>query len=164
MAETVLDRSMQELLDEYMILENYYMSESINKAILLENNSNKPIKGKSTPILSAIGAGSIGQSASSAPITSAQVSNVVDVVFFIIRRSLNRSLFTYNQHTVCAISNYLNQALSIQLRDELFSVLQNKPNPSFPSSTRSGDLLSNFLVCIILIFPVLSERFFILKN
>lgn len=115
--ESVLDRSMLELLDQYIIMEHYFMEQSVRKAILL-NSQTQP--------------------------ESILQSPLVDHVFFLLRRCFNRSLYTYNSNAVCVMSNYINQCLSIQLKDELVN-LSNRSNSQYESNS-----VVNFMVSKIL--------------
>jgi len=89
--ESMLDHSMHSLLDQYIIMEHYYMEESVKKAIQLNSQN----------------------------VANILHSELVDHVFFVLRRCFNRSLYTYNSNAVCVMSNYINQCLSLQLKDEL---------------------------------------------
>jgi len=96
--ESVLDRSMSELLDQYLILEKFYMQENVRKAILLD----------------------VQQRANSTQ------SSLVDYAFFIFRRCVNRSLFSYNQQSVSVVLNMVHQVLTQQLKDELVKLLDSR--------------------------------------
>ena len=111
--ESMSDRSMQTLLDQYIIMEHYFMEESVNKAILLNSQT------KSSSVLQ---------------------SSLVDHVFFLLRRCLNRSLYTYNPHAVSVVCNYISQTLSQQLKDELMLLFQVR------GGSQQNDNVSKFMV------------------
>ncbi|XP_055921896.1 conserved oligomeric Golgi complex subunit 4 [Eupeodes corollae] len=76
MKKSDLSRQMQELLGTYLLFEKYFMEESVLKAIALDSYE-------------------IGQ----------QCSSMVDDVFFIIRKSIRRSLTTQSINGTCAVIN-----------------------------------------------------------
>lgn len=71
-----LSRKMQELLGVYLLFERYFMDESVLKAIALDSFEQ-------------------GQ----------QCSSMVDDVFFIIRKSIRRSITTQSLDGICAVIN-----------------------------------------------------------
>lgn len=76
MKQSDLSRQMQELLGTYLLFEKYFMEESVLKAIALDSFE-------------------AGQ----------QCSSMVDDVFFIIRKSIRRSLTTQSINGTCAVIN-----------------------------------------------------------
>lgn len=71
-----MNRQMQELLSIYLLLERYFMEESVLKAIALDNHENGQL-----------------------------TSSMVDDVFFIIRKCIRRSTNTQSLDGVCAVIN-----------------------------------------------------------
>ncbi|XP_055299578.1 conserved oligomeric Golgi complex subunit 4 [Sitodiplosis mosellana] len=99
-SKSVLSVQMQELLGTYLLFEGYFMEESILKAIALDTF--EP-----------------GQ----------KCSNVVDDVFFIIRKSIRRSIETQSIDGVCAVIN--NAATSLE--EDFVSALKTPLKNGYPS-------------------------------
>ena len=79
-------------------------------------------------------------------------SQLVDYVFFILQKSLFRSLSTYNQQSICAIINFVNQCYSIHLKEELINLMQSIPGSSgFP---RNPDPTANYMVISFSLFSL----------
>lgn len=95
---------MQQIVDQYISLENYFMVENAAKAIKLDQST--PIDERTTPVKTA----------------------VVDYIFFILQKCQRRALATYSPQCVAAVSNFVSQCLGQQLRDCLVAIMQNKQN------------------------------------
>jgi hypothetical protein len=78
-----LNRRLQELIAQYIQLEEYYMTESLRKACSLDE-----------------------------PLEDSLTSSVVDHVFFVLQKCSNRSLVTCNLNAICAIVNIIINALN----------------------------------------------------
>uniref|UniRef100_T1J554 Conserved oligomeric Golgi complex subunit 4 n=1 Tax=Strigamia maritima TaxID=126957 RepID=T1J554_STRMM len=72
-----LSRKMQELLGQYIMLEEYFLRESVTKAVSLDS----------------IDEGSV-------------ISSMMDDVFFIIKKCIRRSLSSCSVDVICAVINY----------------------------------------------------------
>ncbi|EME26600.1 Conserved oligomeric Golgi complex subunit 4 [Galdieria sulphuraria] len=86
--ECLLQRKLDELISAYISMENYFMAESIKKAISLDE-----ISKDSGTIL---------------------VSTVVDDCFFVIQKSIKRAFAFENNDVLCAIINETNAVMSRQ--------------------------------------------------
>ena len=92
---TGLECYIQELIGQYSILENYFMTENIDKAIQIDIN----IKDSSS-------------------------SSVVDDVFFIIKKCLKRCLCSDNVNGCCAMFNNCSSVLDSIYKDYFYSKLK----------------------------------------
>ncbi|XP_076331924.1 conserved oligomeric Golgi complex subunit 4 [Tachypleus tridentatus] len=95
-----LSRAMQELICRYITMEKYFMCESVSKAIILDRKEENP-----------------------------QTSNMVDDVFFILKKCIRRSLSSSSVDCVCAM---LNHTCSL-LEETFFDVLNGRIRQGFPS-------------------------------
>ncbi|XP_055381969.1 conserved oligomeric Golgi complex subunit 4 [Condylostylus longicornis] len=95
-----LSRQMQELLGTYLLFERYFMEESVLKAIALDTYEN-------------------GQ----------QCSSMVDDVFYILRKSIRRSITTQSVNGICAVIN--NAATCFE--GDFINALKNPLKTGYPS-------------------------------
>jgi hypothetical protein len=93
---TRLELETQELIGQYSILENYFMSENIEKACQLDNQTRG----------------------------DQETSVVVDDVFFIIKKCLKRCLCSDNVHGCCAMFNNCSAVLDGIYKEYFFSKLK----------------------------------------
>ena len=77
---------MQQMMDYYVKIENFFISENVEKAIRMNTQSNTD-----------------------------QISSMVDHVFFVLKKSYLRSVITLNIDCVCAISNIISSVLNERL-------------------------------------------------
>lgn len=119
-----VSRQMQELLGTYLLFERYFMEESILKAISLDTFE-------------------VGQ----------MCSSVVDDVFFIVRKSIRRSIETQSTDGVCAVINNAVTSLEEDFVNALRTPLKNgypsgyldltQAYNAFQSSIQQGKLQTN---------------------
>ena len=105
--KTKLVVSTQEMLGQYVALEEYLMREMVGKAIGID----------------AIDEG-------------AQVSTVVDDVFFVVKKSLQRAISSSSIDIICAMVNHA----SILLDDQYLTLLKNRLRSAASSASSSFDL------------------------
>lgn len=97
-----LNRRMQEIIGQYIQLEEYFMVESIRKAIKMDD---------------------IQQQSDD---TDNIMSHMVDRVFFIIQKSIQRALLTCNLNALCATVNIVVSVLVRDLKEVLQRQLQDQ--------------------------------------
>jgi hypothetical protein len=78
-----LNRRMQELIGHYILLEEYFMSESVHKAVKMDEILEESV-----------------------------TSSIVDHVFFVFQQCTHRALLSTNVNAICAIVNILVNVLS----------------------------------------------------
>ncbi|EGC37614.1 hypothetical protein DICPUDRAFT_149769 [Dictyostelium purpureum] len=132
---TVTKQKMNQLLGNYIILEEYFMVESVNKAIQM--NISSETQASSTPTSSL--QSSLNNSSSN---TNEQDNgnSMIDFIFFVLQKSLQRSIDSHSIQTLNVISNRLVRILN-QTRDNLKRIFNdhmmkssNKSNFDYQSS------------------------------
>ncbi|CAF2878677.1 unnamed protein product [Rotaria sp. Silwood2] len=83
-----LSRTLHEFINQYITIENYFMRESIYKAILIDS------------------------------------PNMVDDVFFILRKCLKRSISSSNVEGICAMLNHAVSIIDTAYREQLYTRLK----------------------------------------
>ncbi|XP_003970099.1 conserved oligomeric Golgi complex subunit 4 [Takifugu rubripes] len=91
----LLSRKMQELIGYYIPMEEYYMRESVNKAVAMDTFE----KGQLT-------------------------SSMVDDCFYIVKKCIGRALSSANTDCLCAMINHANSALESDFREVLYNKLR----------------------------------------
>ncbi|OQV15659.1 Conserved oligomeric Golgi complex subunit 4 [Hypsibius exemplaris] len=91
-----LSRTMQELIGDYITIEEYYMRQSMKKAISMEQVEEKAL-----------------------------TSTMVDDVFFVVRKSIRRALSSASVDGICAILNHAVSLLQEDFADVLHAKLKN---------------------------------------
>uniref|UniRef100_A0A0K0EQN8 Conserved oligomeric Golgi complex subunit 4 n=1 Tax=Strongyloides stercoralis TaxID=6248 RepID=A0A0K0EQN8_STRER len=86
---------MQSLMGEYVLMEQYYMTESIKKAIEYDNLEENCV-----------------------------VSSIVDDVFFIVRKSVRRSITSTSVDCICALLNNATTLLEIEYCEHLNRIIK----------------------------------------
>uniref|UniRef100_A0A0K0FLY5 Conserved oligomeric Golgi complex subunit 4 n=1 Tax=Strongyloides venezuelensis TaxID=75913 RepID=A0A0K0FLY5_STRVS len=86
---------MQSLMGEYVLMEQYYMTESIKKAIEYDNLEDDSV-----------------------------VSSIVDDVFFIVRKSVRRSITSTSVDCICALLNNATTLLEIEYCEHLNKIIK----------------------------------------
>ncbi|ELR19326.1 COG4 transport protein [Acanthamoeba castellanii str. Neff] len=89
-----LNRSMQEMMGHYIKLEEYYMIQSVKKAVAMDSHSQESI-----------------------------TTTMVDYVFFVLQSCTQRALSTHNVNSMCAIVNMINTTLNIDYKEVLQTML-----------------------------------------
>ncbi|KAF6722606.1 Conserved oligomeric Golgi complex subunit 4 [Oryzias melastigma] len=90
-----LSRAMQELIGYYIPMEEYYMRESVNKAVSMDTYE----KGQLT-------------------------SSMVDDCFYIVKKCISRALSSSNIDCLCAMINHANSVLESDFREVLYNKLR----------------------------------------
>uniref|UniRef100_A0A1A8S1L5 Conserved oligomeric Golgi complex subunit 4 n=1 Tax=Nothobranchius rachovii TaxID=451742 RepID=A0A1A8S1L5_9TELE len=90
-----LSRTMQELIGYYIPMEEYYMRESVNKAVAMDTYE----KGQLT-------------------------SSMVDDCFYIVKKCISRALSSSNIDCLCAMINHANSVLESDFREVLYNKLR----------------------------------------
>ena len=135
---------MQELVSQYILLEDYFMTENIRKAIQHHQQTNKALaEGPTTAQQNS--AGSIPQSASSLSLSSAAGSQMgeenfinsiytdsilLDDIFYIVKKCVSRAISAHNIDGVCAVAN---NASTILEADFCHGLLQSQLKMGYPS-------------------------------
>nr|XP_057944849.1 conserved oligomeric Golgi complex subunit 4 [Doryrhamphus excisus] len=91
----VLSRTMQELIGYYIPMEEYYMRESVNKAVTMDTYE----KGQLT-------------------------SSMVDDCFYIVKKCISRALSSSSIDCLCAMINHANSVLESDFREVLYNKLR----------------------------------------
>ncbi|XP_061737437.1 conserved oligomeric Golgi complex subunit 4 [Nerophis ophidion] len=91
----VLSRNMQELIGYYVPMEEYYMRESVNKAVTMDTYE----KGQLT-------------------------SSMVDDCFYIVKKCISRALSSSSIDCLCAMINHANSVLESDFREVLYNKLR----------------------------------------
>eukprot|EP01113_Clastostelium_recurvatum_P041791 TRINITY_DN6696_c0_g1_i1.p1 TRINITY_DN6696_c0_g1~~TRINITY_DN6696_c0_g1_i1.p1 ORF type:complete len:751 (-),score=209.79 TRINITY_DN6696_c0_g1_i1:29-2281(-) len=92
---TELNRRMQELLGQYVLLEEYFMVESVDKAIKMDETQG-----------------------------DSQTSSMVDYVFFVLQKSTSRAVDSASMGAVCAVINHTNTCLNRDYKEVLQRVFR----------------------------------------
>lgn len=100
-----LNRKMQELVGQYILLEEYYMSESVYKAVKMDE-----------------------------PIEDSLTSSIVDHVFFVFQQCTHRALLSTNVNAICAIVNILVNVLTKDYLDVLQRSIQDQISRSLSTT------------------------------
>nr|CAG4650816.1 EOG090X02VY [Simocephalus serrulatus]SVE94130.1 EOG090X02VY [Simocephalus serrulatus] len=99
-SKSSISRTVQELLGDYIMLERYFLSESVSKAVTMDTT----MEGSLT-------------------------SSIVDDVFFLVKKSIRRSLTSCSVDSICAV---INNACALLEEDYAF-VFQQHFKQGFPS-------------------------------
>ncbi|XP_053179097.1 conserved oligomeric Golgi complex subunit 4 [Scomber japonicus] len=91
----MLSRTMQELIGYYVPMEEYYMRESVNKAVTMDTYE----KGQLT-------------------------SSMVDDCFYIVKKCISRALSSSSIDCLCAMINHANSVLESDFREVLYNKLR----------------------------------------
>ncbi|KAL4657066.1 conserved oligomeric Golgi complex subunit 4 [Arapaima gigas] len=91
----LLSRNMQELIGYYIPMEEYYMRESVNKAVAMDSYE----KGQLT-------------------------SSMVDDCFYIVKKCISRALSSSNIDCLCAMINHATSVLESDFREVLYNKLR----------------------------------------
>ncbi|KAM8876121.1 conserved oligomeric Golgi complex subunit 4 [Synchiropus picturatus] len=91
----LLSRNMQELIGYYIPMEEYYMRESVNKAVAMDTYE----KGQLT-------------------------SSMVDDCFYIVKKCISRALSSSSIDCLCAMINHANSVLESDFREVLYNKLR----------------------------------------
>ncbi|XP_008303929.1 conserved oligomeric Golgi complex subunit 4 [Stegastes partitus] len=91
----LLSRTMQELIGYYIPMEEYYMRESVNKAVTMDTSE----KGQLT-------------------------SSMVDDCFYIVKKCISRALSSSSIDCLCAMINHANSVLESDFREVLYNKLR----------------------------------------
>uniref|UniRef100_A0AC35UBH9 Conserved oligomeric Golgi complex subunit 4 n=1 Tax=Rhabditophanes sp. KR3021 TaxID=114890 RepID=A0AC35UBH9_9BILA len=90
-----LSESMQALMGEYVLMEQYYMTESVKKAIEFDNVEDNSI-----------------------------TSSIIDDVFFIVRKSVRRSITSTSVDCICALLNNATTLLETEFCEHLNGIIK----------------------------------------
>jgi len=122
-----LNRRMQEMIGQFMLLEEYFMVESAKKAIKMDDITPESI-----------------------------TSSSVDHVFYVLQKSGQRALLTSNVNAVCATINIiitvltrdLKEFLSKNLQEQLSRLATSTASGMLPSSLRATDKPNYYTVLL----------------
>ncbi|KAF3832595.1 hypothetical protein F7725_026260 [Dissostichus mawsoni] len=118
----MLSRTMQELIGYYIPMEEYYMRETVNKAVTMDSYE----KGQLT-------------------------SSMVDDCFYIVKKCISRALSSSSIDCLCAMINHANSVLESDFREVLYNKLrQGFPATTLQDIQRgvsSAVTLNNVEVC-----------------
>ena len=135
-ASSELCHIMQELMSQYILLEDYFMTENIRKAIQHHRQTNKTTTDSaSTPSLTP----SASAISLAAPTTamgdedfghSYTDSILLDDIFYIVKKCVSRAISSHNIDGVCAVAN---NASTILETDFCYGLLQSQLKMGYPS-------------------------------
>ncbi|TNN87457.1 Conserved oligomeric Golgi complex subunit 4 [Liparis tanakae] len=91
----VLSRTMQELIGYYVPMEEYYMRESVNKAVTMDTYEKGQLN-----------------------------SSMVDDCFYIVKKCISRALSSSSIDCLCAMINHANSTLESDFREVLYNKLR----------------------------------------
>uniref|UniRef100_A0A8C3GBX3 Conserved oligomeric Golgi complex subunit 4 n=1 Tax=Cyclopterus lumpus TaxID=8103 RepID=A0A8C3GBX3_CYCLU len=91
----LLSRTMQELIGYYVPMEEYYMRESVNKAVTMDTCEKGQLN-----------------------------SSMVDDCFYIVKKCISRALSSSSIDCLCAMINHANSALESDFREVLYNKLR----------------------------------------
>ncbi|XP_077374714.1 conserved oligomeric Golgi complex subunit 4 [Festucalex cinctus] len=91
----VLSRNMQELIGYYIPMEEYYMRESVNKAVTMDTYEKSQL-----------------------------TSSMVDDCFYIVKKCISRALSSSSIDCLCAMINHANSLLESDFREVLYNKLR----------------------------------------
>ncbi|XP_061131691.1 conserved oligomeric Golgi complex subunit 4 isoform X1 [Syngnathus typhle] len=91
----VLSRNMQELIGYYVPMEEYYMRESVNKAVTMDTYEKSQL-----------------------------TSSMVDDCFYIVKKCISRALSSSSIDCLCAMINHANSVLESDFREVLYTKLR----------------------------------------
>ncbi|XP_061521472.1 conserved oligomeric Golgi complex subunit 4 isoform X2 [Phycodurus eques] len=91
----VLSRNMQELIGYYIPMEEYYMRESVNKAVTIDTFEKSQL-----------------------------TSSMVDDCFYIVKKCISRALSSSSIDCLCAMINHANSVLESDFREVLYNKLR----------------------------------------
>ncbi|XP_049575065.1 conserved oligomeric Golgi complex subunit 4 [Syngnathus scovelli] len=91
----VLSRNMQELIGYYVPMEEYYMRESVNKAVTMDTYEKSQL-----------------------------TSSMVDDCFYIVKKCISRALSSSSIDCLCAMINHANSVLESDFREVLYNKLR----------------------------------------
>ncbi|XP_061670125.1 conserved oligomeric Golgi complex subunit 4 [Syngnathoides biaculeatus] len=91
----VLSRNMQELIGYYIPMEEYYMRESVNKAVTMDTFEKSQL-----------------------------TSSMVDDCFYIVKKCISRALSSSSIDCLCAMINHANSVLESDFREVLYNKLR----------------------------------------
>ena len=139
-ASSELCHLMQELMSHYILLEDYFMTENIRKAIHHHRQTNKTTS--ESGVMHQVS--SLTPSASSMSLSSAANSSaadddyghsytdsiLLDDIFYIVKKCVSRAICSHNIDGVCAVAN---NASTILETDFCYGLLQSQLKMGYPS-------------------------------
>ncbi|KAF2076345.1 hypothetical protein CYY_002351 [Polysphondylium violaceum] len=115
MYSSTTKQKMNQLLGNYILLEEYFMVESVNKAIQMEN---QPSISNTTPLSSSSTTTTTNPQNTTANSSTSDNNMMVDFIFFVLQKSLQRSLESQQIQTLNIIINRLCRIL-VQNKENL---------------------------------------------
>nr|CAG4641537.1 EOG090X02VY [Eurycercus lamellatus] len=101
LSKSGISRAVQELLGQYIMLERYFLSESVSKAVAMDTTLD----------------------------ATSLTSSIVDDVFFLVKKSIRRSLSSCSVDSICAV---INNACTL-LEEDYSQVFHQQCKQGFPS-------------------------------
>ncbi|KAL6057907.1 Golgi transport complex subunit 4 [Balamuthia mandrillaris] len=109
---TELNGKVQELMSHYIALEEYFMVQSVKKAVEMDEATEDH-----------------------------KTSSMIDYVFFVLRTCAQRALSTCNIDSLCAIINLINTTLAVNFREVLQTMLVDYSMGRGPTSDQKTDYM-----------------------
>jgi hypothetical protein len=107
-----LNRTMQEMMGHYIKLEEYYMTQSVKKAVALN-----------------------------AHVDDSLTTTMVDYAFFVLQSCTQRALSTHNVNSLCAIVNMVNTTLNTYYKEVLQTMLADYSSGRGPTADHKTDYM-----------------------
>ena len=127
---------MQELMSQYILLEDYFMTENIRKAIqhhrqTTKSSSESAITPSLTPSASSMSLATTNSSMGDEDYGHAYTDSILlDDIFYIVKKCVSRAISSHNIDGVCAVAN---NASTILETDFCYGLLQSQLKMGYPS-------------------------------
>ena len=135
-ASSELCHMMQELMSQYILLEDYFMTENIRKAIQHHRQTNKTTTDSAatpslTPSASAISLAAPTNTMGDEDFGHSYTDSILlDDIFYIVKKCVSRAISSHNIDGVCAVAN---NASTILETDFCYGLLQSQLKMGYPS-------------------------------
>ena len=135
-ASSELCHMMQELMSQYILLEDYFMTENIRKAIQHHRQTNKTTTDSAatpslTPSASAISLAAPTNTMGEEDFGHSYTDSILlDDIFYIVKKCVSRAISSHNIDGVCAVAN---NASTILETDFCYGLLQSQLKMGYPS-------------------------------
>ena len=127
---------MQELMSQYILLEDYFMTENIRKAIQQHRQTNKTtaesnVTSSLTPSASSMSLAATNNSIGDEDYGHSYTDSILlDDVFYIVKKCVSRAISSFNIDGICAVAN---NASTILETDFCYGLLQSQLKMGYPS-------------------------------
>ena len=135
-ASSELCHIMQELMSQYILLEDYFMTENIRKAIQHHRQTNKTTTDSATTPSLTPSASALSLAAPTTTMGDEDFGHsytdsiLLDDIFYIVKKCVSRAISSHNIDGVCAVAN---NASTILETDFCYGLLQSQLKMGYPS-------------------------------